>query len=91
MKSPLRTFSTVELLRDLKSVTHAAAREPVAISQHRKVRFVLMAVEDFEQLSAGPRDPRRAFRTEDTPDDLAAIFLPALGAMIDGDKSSGGA
>ena len=27
----MKEFSTVELLRDLKTVTHAAAREPVAI------------------------------------------------------------
>ena len=48
----MRKFSTVELLRDLKTVTHAAARAPVAITQHRKPRFVLMALEDFDRLQA---------------------------------------
>ena len=79
----MRSFSTVDVLRDFKSVTHAAAREPVAITQHRKVRFVMMAVEDFEQLSAAGRDPRRVIRTDQTPPELAEIFEPALDAMIE--------
>lgn len=79
----MRNFSTVDLLRDFKSVTHAAAREPVAITQHRKVRFVMMAVEDYEQLAAAGKDPRRVVRTDQTPQELADIFLPALDAMIE--------
>jgi PHD/YefM family antitoxin component YafN of YafNO toxin-antitoxin module len=42
----MRTFSTVELLRDLPTVTEAVARGPVAITRHRKPRYVLMAMED---------------------------------------------
>lgn len=48
----MRSFTTVDLLRNLKSVTHVAAREPVGITQHRQVRFVLMAVEDYDALAA---------------------------------------
>ena len=48
----MRSFTTVDLLRSLKSVTHVAAREPVGITQHRQVRFVLMAVEDYDALTA---------------------------------------
>jgi prevent-host-death family protein len=81
----MRAFSTVDLLRDLKTVTHAAAREPVAITQHRKPRFVLMAIEDFERLrSAG--DPRRAYRVEETPRELADLLAAGLDEIID-DKS----
>jgi PHD/YefM family antitoxin component YafN of YafNO toxin-antitoxin module len=79
----MRSFSTVDVLRDFKSVSHAAAREPVAITQHRKVRFVMMAVEDFEQLSAARSDPRRVIRADQTPPELAEIFAPALDAMIE--------
>ena len=79
----MRNFSTVDVLRDFKSVTHAAAREPVAITQHRKVRFVMMAIEDFEQLSAAGKDPRRVVLTEQSPPELTEIFAPALDAMIE--------
>jgi PHD/YefM family antitoxin component YafN of YafNO toxin-antitoxin module len=63
----MREFSTVDLLRDLKTVTHAAARGPVAITQHRKARFVLMAIEDFERLKAANSDPRKSYRVEEPP------------------------
>jgi len=84
----MRSFSTVELLRDLKTVTHAAAKSPVAITQHRKARFVLMAVEDFEKLQAGNPDPRRAYRTRETPAELKAILLEGLDRIADGRKDA---
>ena len=79
----MRKFSTVDLLRDLKTVTHAAAREPVAITQHRKARFVLMAVEDFERLKGANPDPRRAYRADETPPELVGLFVAGLDRIID--------
>ncbi len=81
----MREFSTVELLRDLKTVTHAAAREPVAITQHRKQRFVLMAIEDFEKLRAGSPDPRKAYAAGETPPELAAKLAEGLDRIIESD------
>jgi prevent-host-death family protein len=79
----MRAFSTVDLLRDLKTVTHAAAREPVAITQHRKPRFVLMAIEDFERLRAAGTDPRKAYRVEETPRELAEPLITGLDRILD--------
>jgi prevent-host-death family protein len=85
----MRKFSTVELLRDLKTVTHAAAREPVAITQHRKPRFILMAIEDFERLQSRRPDPRKAHRIEETPPELATMLIDELDRIIDGaDKAN---
>lgn len=81
----MRKFTTVELLRDLKTVTHAAARGPVAITQHRKPRFVMMAIEDFEKLQNANPDPRRAYRTSETPPELAKLILEGLDKIIEGD------
>jgi prevent-host-death family protein len=81
----MRRFTTVELLRDLKTVAHAAARSPVAITQHRKPRFVLMAIEDFERLTSQMRDPRRAFRVEETPAEFAHAMIEGLDKIIGGD------
>ena len=86
----MRVFTTVELLRDLKTVTHAAAREPVTITQHRKPRFVLMAVEDFERLKDGNPDPRKAYRMEETPPELAGLLADGLDRIIAGDDSDDG-
>ena len=87
----MREFTTVELLRDLKTVTHAAAREPVAITQHRKARFVLMAVEDFERLKTASPDPRKAYRAEETPPDLAGLLADGLDRLIAGEDEADGA
>ena len=46
----MRTFSTVELTQQVGTVTYAASKEPVAITHHRKPRYVLMSMEDFEKL-----------------------------------------
>lgn len=85
----MQKFTTVELLRDLKSVTHAAAREPVAITQHRKARFVLMAIEDFERLNAQP-DVRRAYRAEETPAGLAGLIVEGLDGIIQSEDDERG-
>ena len=78
----MRSFSTVELLRDLKTVTHAASRAPVTITQHRKPRFVMMAVEDYERLSNS--DPHRVHRIEETPPELAKLTPEGLDRIING-------
>jgi prevent-host-death family protein len=86
----MQKFTTVELLRDLKTVTHAATREPVAITQHRKPRFVLMAIEDFERLSVQP-DVRRAYQTTDTPPDLAGLIIEGLDRINNDEEGADGA
>lgn len=65
----MRKFSTVELTQQIGMVTHAASREPVTITQHRKPRFVLMSIEDYERLRARS-DTRTAGILETMPDEL---------------------
>jgi PHD/YefM family antitoxin component YafN of YafNO toxin-antitoxin module len=86
----MKEFSTVELLRDLKTVTHAVARAPVAITQHRKPRFVLMALEDYERLRSVTADPRRAYRIEETPAELVTLLNAGLDRIIDDGGSADG-
>ena len=81
----MRTFSTVELTQQIGAVTHAASREPVTITHHRKPRFVLMSMEDFEKMREGGR-PRRAFGAGETPPELAELIAPELKRRI-GDGS----
>lgn len=65
----MREFSTVELTQQIGTVTHIASKEPVTITQHRKPRFVLMSVEDYERLRARG-DMRTTGTLETMPDDL---------------------
>lgn len=78
----MRKFSTVELVRDMRTVTMAADRQPVAITQYRKPRYVLMTYEDFEKMAHRIEDPRRVFGPGETPPELAAILVPELDRLI---------
>ena len=73
----MREFSTVELTQKIGDVTHLASREPVTITQHRKPRFVLMSIEDYQRL-VDRGDPRQAWRIDDVPDELADEIESAL-------------
>lgn len=65
----MRKFSTVELTQQIGTVTHIASREPVTITQHRKPRFVLMSIEDYERLRARS-DTRTTGTLDSMPDEL---------------------
>ncbi len=77
----MRTFTTVELLRDLPTVTQATAKGPVAITRHRKPRYVLMAMEDFARL-AGKVDPREVHETTDLPESVRQELSAGLEESI---------
>lgn len=78
----MEKFSTVELLRDIKTVTMAADRQPVAITQHRKPRYVLMTYDDFATMKHKV-DPRKVYGPHETPSELAALIVPELDRLIE--------
>jgi prevent-host-death family protein len=65
----MKTFSTADLNKHVGDVTSAAQRGPVFITHHKKPRFVLMAIEDYERLR-GDVDRRVAFSLDAMPADL---------------------
>lgn len=67
----MRRYPSSELKQHLGDVLAVASREPVAITKHGKSRFVLMSLETYEERF--PEDPRRSYRIEDTPDQLAIL------------------
>ncbi len=77
----MKEFSTVDLVRDIRTVTMAATKEPVAITQHRRPRFILMSLEDFERL-ARQADSRRAFGPGEAPAEIADMFSAAIGDFL---------
>lgn len=76
----MKQFSSVDLVSKVDVVKSAAAREPVAITEHRKPKFVLMAYEDFERLRA-LHDPNRAYRLEETPDFILDLLKDEFAAL----------
>jgi hypothetical protein len=78
----MQKFSTVELLRDIKTVTMAADRQPVTITQHRKDRYVLMTYDDFEAMKQKV-DPRKVYGPNEAPPELAALIGLELDRLIE--------
>jgi PHD/YefM family antitoxin component YafN of YafNO toxin-antitoxin module len=73
----MKSFTLSELVRRPSDVTHEAARGPVALTAHRKTRFVLLAVEDYQRLVIAG-DTRQSFALADAPDEhLAALMAGA--------------
>lgn len=73
----MRSFQAADLARRTGDLLDVASREPVAITRHRKLRFVIMSVERFEALSA--REPTQAaFDIGDLPADVGAALDAAL-------------
>ncbi|MCW2319260.1 hypothetical protein M2322_004829 [Rhodoblastus acidophilus] len=78
----MRRFTTVELDKNIGDIKAAAAREPVIITEHRKDRFVMMSIQDFERLRSSG-DPQRAFGAGETPHEIAAPFLAEIDRVLD--------
>ena len=76
----MQEFPATALTRDPATLKDAARKRPVAITEHKRPRFVLMSYEQYEKLTQTPIDPRRVFKTDEMPDDLRALALEALDA-----------
>ncbi len=86
----MKTFPSATLTRSPREVTLAAERAPVAITQHRKPRYVLMTVDHYEMLAARGRDPRRVYRAGEVPEELAQEVIAALDDQILADDRDDG-
>lgn len=69
----MKQFSAGDLTRNTGDLFEAAAIAPVAITKHRKPRFVVMSMERFEALTSG-RSSQVALDVADMPEDLGAIL-----------------
>ena len=74
--SDILYFAAADLARKTGDVLGAASRAPVAITKHRKPRFVLMSLERYEVLTGG--SDQQAHTLDDLPADLKAIMISAL-------------
>jgi prevent-host-death family protein len=75
------TFASTDLKQTLGDVLAAAAQGPVAISRHKKPRFVLMTIEHYERRNPG--DPRRAYHVSDAPPDQVDELLASIEEQLE--------
>lgn len=74
--SNIQNFSAADLARKTGDILDAASCAPVAITKHRKPRFVLMSLERYEALTGG--SDQKAHTLDDLTADLKAIMISAL-------------
>jgi prevent-host-death family protein len=79
----VKTFRAADLTRHTGDLFEAAAREPVAITKHRKPRFVVMSYDRFEELTRGAT--QRAYRIDELPSDPGGVLDRALDRALEDD------
>lgn len=77
----MRSFPSTDLKQTLGDVLDAANHEPIAITKHKKPRYVLMSIRDYEQRFQ--QDERKAFAVEEMPADHLAMLEAALSGQAD--------
>lgn len=86
----MRQFTTADLNKQVGAITDVARREPVLITHHRKPRYVLMSVEEYEKLSGRDlEDHQQAFTLDTMPEDVADGLL-ALADQYERGRTDGG-
>jgi prevent-host-death family protein len=76
----VKTFRAADLTRHTGDIFEAASRAPVAITKHRRPRFVLMSIDRFEELTGGTGP--RAYRLDELPDEIGRALDDALTAAL---------
>ena len=75
----MKQFAAGELTRNTGDLFEAATVAPVAITKHRKPRFVMMSMERFEALTTG-RGAQVALDVTDMPEELGDLLDRGLDA-----------
>ena len=73
---PLPEFKAADLTRHTSDLFDAAIRSPVAITKHRKPRFVLMSIDQYHQLARGAT--QQVHSLDEMPGDLKDLMIDGL-------------
>lgn len=73
----MKEFAAADMNRSPADIFEAATVAPVAITKHRKPRFVVMSMERYETLTEG-RKTQTAVSVADMPSELGALLDKGL-------------
>jgi prevent-host-death family protein len=77
----MQSFPSTDLKQTLGDVLAAAAQSPVAITRHKKPRFVVMSIEEYE--GRGFHNSRRSFAISDLTNDQLDLLDAELTHQLD--------
>ena len=72
----LPEFKAADLTRHTSDLFYAAIRSPIAITKHRKPKFVLMSMDQYQHLTRGAT--QQAHMVDEMPEDLKALMIEGL-------------
>jgi len=72
----LPEFKAADLTRHTSDLFDAAIRSPVAITKHRKPKFVLMSMDQYQKLTRVAT--QQVHTLDEMPDDLKALMIEGL-------------
>ena len=82
------TFSTSDLSRKSGDIIAEALQGPVAITQRKKPRLVVLSIDRYEALASRSKAVRQVGTLESMPDELFEEIESAVGDYIDDDAQS---
>jgi len=74
----MQEFPAATLTRDPTALKEAARKNPVAITEYKRPRFVLMSYDNYLTMTARATDPRRSLRTDAMAAEIKALAIEAL-------------
>ncbi len=74
--SQLPEFKAADLTRHTSELFDAAIRSPIAITKHRKPKFVLMSMDQYQQLTRVAT--QQVHMLDEMPKDLKALMIEGL-------------
>jgi len=72
----LPEFKAADLTRHTSDLFDAAIRSPIAITKHRKPKFVLMSMDQYQSLTRGAT--QQAHMIDEMPEDLKTLMIEGL-------------
>ena len=84
----LPEFKAADLTRHTSDLFDAAIRSPIAITKHRKPKFVLMSMDQYQQLTRGAT--QQAHMLEEMPEEAKTCHVCARLGTVGGEDLGGG-
>jgi prevent-host-death family protein len=72
-----KSISTAEFMRHFGRYHDEAQKRPITLTKHGRPSVVVVPIELFERM-VGIEDPRRVYKTGETPPELADMILAEL-------------
>ncbi|AVX06024.1 hypothetical protein MXMO3_03521 (plasmid) [Maritalea myrionectae] len=73
-----KSISSAEFIRHFGRYHDEAMRHPITLTKHGRASVVVIPAELFERIMQGEGDPRRVYRTSETPPDLSEMIMSEL-------------